>query len=685
LRRFPAITLVLIALQSAVSASVNAAGARPGPGEKTTLISRFQSGMEGWQVWNKGVQAYHNPEGHLTVVDDGEAPAYWSAPERFLGDQSAVLGGVVLARVRDDLTHGASMRAPGFVIQGAGLELVHRARPARDPRGRWWTMRATVNARSGWRHAATGEMATPAELGAAFGAVERLLVRCRVHRDAREADLREVVLGYRTADVGILAPAPKPKLKVTPKKLKFGKVYLGDFARRTVTVKNTDSVSVQMRTPDLVPPYALVSHPEDQLLDLGPGASLELTLEFRPDEVKIESDFVLVDFPLIDVMLRVSLEGEGRHPLEFTPKSLNYGKVKLGDSKSLKATFRNRAAKELTLAIQLPEGGPWTTNFELIAIAPGGVAPVDIVFKPTTTAKLNLSIDIVSTVELGGDNLPLLKLGLKGQGKGLAPLVEVDPGVLDFGEIGYGLVATLPLTVKNLGNAPLQIAMPDDLTEPFRWAPGSPDVTNAITIAPLDEVQFQVEYAPQEEANHQQVIQFASNDLENLFVFVPLRGKGVQHGEASIEFDDEDPTNVQMDPTYPGTRSLYQLTFTNTGTRDVEYWVTPAGAPFEATPQEGQEGPVEPGTAGTVFIDFAPADLGTYTTSVTFHTDIPGWAPLTISITATCIEDPFLNSTSKPRVGVKQSSPRKVTAKSPAAQRRRKRPAISRPRKTATR
>lgn len=143
-----------------------------------------------------------------------------------------------------------------------------------------------------------------------------------------------------------------------------------------------------------------------------------------------------------------------------------------------------------------------------------------------------------------GSFFDVLTLGLDNDGDGLydqsdpdcqaaaAPIIGVSPTTLAFGTVTIGVSATLPVTISNTGNAPLNvtgITLGAGTSTEFSWAPPAP-----FTVAAGASTTLNVTFTPTSVGNKTGSIVISSNDTATPTVAINVSGTGAAAPAPSI-------------------------------------------------------------------------------------------------------------------------------------------------------
>jgi hypothetical protein len=190
---------------------------------------------------------------------------------------------------------------------------------------------------------------------------------------------------------------------------------------------------------------------------------------------------VLVDY--------VNIAPSGPAP-EFTiaPPSLNFGTVAVGSSAVLQATVTNTGDANLEITNITSSNGQFTFTpngpYPLV-ILPAGNLVFDITFTPTAAGPQAATITF--THNAGSPTA----YSVQGTGTEPGPTFRVEPGSLNFGNVGVGSSANLNVTVYNDGSVnPLNITAASATPGVYTVSP-----SNAV-VPPLGNQVFTVTFTP---------------------------------------------------------------------------------------------------------------------------------------------------------------------------------------------
>lgn len=178
--------------------------------------------------------------------------------------------------------------------------------------------------------------------------------------------------------------------------------------------------------------------------------------------------------------------------------------------------------------------GPFTLGaISSALVPPGSQAQFAVTFAPNTAEE---SIGLI-LIDSDDPDTPTAEVPL--DGTGIAPIIQVNPEGYDFGSLYIGCDSGQPLTIRNIGNAPL-------IVDRFDFQTASPDlsfdaqeaINNPLpwTIPPQQNKVVFVDYAPMDEAPDAAYLTVFSNDPYTPEKLVTQEGLGERYGENIDEF-----------------------------------------------------------------------------------------------------------------------------------------------------
>ncbi len=314
---------------------------------------------------------------------------------------------------------------------------------------------------------------------------------------------------------------------VTPMVVNFGVVQFREEKKEYVTVSNSAQASETVTITKIrfgqsnVPDFSFkvtkdgVDLPEEfQPVTLNPGKGLTIEITYVPQDLTPDEGYTLqiacddLQNPLIDVELVTQMKGEARLVPKSVDENMNeeeiteidfgeeviYGSFEVYHLRVYNIPEEVGSNRVLRISqVTLDNGeilsGPFTLSFgdmiesisseNPVYLLPNQALDVYITFMPPNPLAFDNKLRIVNNA--AEDNLTEIPITAASKYAEDAWIV-VEPEELDFGEVQYGQVAELPLTVTNLGLQPLEITelQFSDIGSPYYGFNDDPMIYTAI-------------------------------------------------------------------------------------------------------------------------------------------------------------------------------------------------------------
>ncbi|MFO0724736.1 MAG: choice-of-anchor D domain-containing protein [Myxococcota bacterium] len=299
----------------------------------------------------------------------------------------------------------------------------------------------------------------------------------------------------------------KAILEVTPDKLDFGEVGVGDLRALGLHLKNSGNSALHLTDFALTSTGSEFSRAADPPTALAPGESADVSFLYQPTnlgedlgQLRVVADSgqdpFLVRLRGVGVAGSVRTEGDGE-ACPGVPGSISFGSTAPNTTVDRHITVRASGTAPITITQAMLEPGP-STEFSIDAaalpktLAPGETLVLTIHYTPVDggadSGSFAITTDLAST--------PTLHVAVCGTG--VAPAICAHPVPLDLGAVRSGSTAVSTLTLESCGALPLDlsaIAMATDVQHPsdpafsLVMAPGLP-----TTLAPGATVDVRVRF-----------------------------------------------------------------------------------------------------------------------------------------------------------------------------------------------
>lgn len=216
------------------------------------------------------------------------------------------------------------------------------------------------------------------------------------------------------------------------------------------------------------------------------------------------------------------------------PVSRDFGEVRTDEADTQTVTVGNKGTANLILqSVNLLEGSSEAFSVAPLAqlpitLSPGASIDIQITFKPTE------AVSAIGVLRIAGDDnkTPFVDVSLAG--KGIAPVIAVEPVLLDFGQINLGSSDIRKITICNKGNADLTV-------ESVVFSAGSTDFTISaapqlpVMIEPNGLVELEINYTPTAAGTINSVLEITSDDPVTSISQIIVTGKAVNPVKTPLE------------------------------------------------------------------------------------------------------------------------------------------------------
>jgi uncharacterized protein (TIGR03382 family) len=410
-----------------------------------------------------------------------------------------------------------------------------------------------------------------------------------------------------------------PVLTTSPAAVAFGNVQVGQVSgAQAVTLSNTGTTALTISSASTAAPFA-VSAPTLPIT-LAPGTSTSVSVTFAPGAPGPASGSLSIVSNDPSSPTAIPLSGTGVAPqLATNPTSVDFGDQRVATTGTRAVVVSNPGSATLTITAITAGGVFANTDSVPISIAPGGSATLAVRFTPTSATTFTGNLTITSNAAQATTVVPLT-------GRGVEPLVSINPGSLAFGNGRVGTTSpTKPITVTNTGSAALTVGSVS-VAAPFIASAAAP-----ITLAPGASTEIQVAFAPTVAGPASATVVITS-DAASSPTAIAVTGTGVEPvisaSTTSLDFG-----NVREGTTSAGKT----VTLKNVGTSPLAITAASAPAQFTITPPATLPLSVLPGASATFTVKFAPTALGPASGTVVITSDAAS-SPTQIAVTGVAVQ-----------------------------------------------
>jgi Abnormal spindle-like microcephaly-assoc'd, ASPM-SPD-2-Hydin len=201
--------------------------------------------------------------------------------------------------------------------------------------------------------------------------------------------------------------------------------------------------------------------------------------------------------------------------ISVTPSPLKFGNVVVGTTDSYPMTLSNTGKVDLTISSVAISGKGFSVSGISTPLTLGAGQSADFTssFKPAAAGSTSGQISIAS-------NAAKFSVGLSGAGIASAPQLSASTSTLSFGSVTVGTPSSLPVALKNTGNADLDISKVSASGTGFAVSGGS-----GVTLTPDQSVTVTVTFEPKGTGTVTGGLTIASNATNS--TAIKLSGAGV--------------------------------------------------------------------------------------------------------------------------------------------------------------
>ncbi len=314
---------------------------------------------------------------------------------------------------------------------------------------------------------------------------------------------------------------PPPDIEVSSTSLNFGVVVVDSSSEQTITVRNVGTSELVLGNfGALSPPFARVTKKEGSCLNgqvLPAQGQCTVTIRFSPTEERNEGFTSTFTIPSNDPdadenPVIVALNGSTIwQDIKVDPMNVNFGDVLKNANLDQTITVWNEGTYDLTLTII---GSPLEPFIRLEGgclngqvLSPGAYCTMVVRFAPQSANENLIASSIVISSNDRNENPVTVTL----TGRGVAPRIEVTPGGMSFGDVKRAGKKDMPISVRNIGTAPLSIGTIGSPEGPFQlWELGT--CAEGKVLGPGEDCSMTVRFSPKKTGAFASSFEIASND-----------------------------------------------------------------------------------------------------------------------------------------------------------------------------
>jgi len=420
--------------------------------------------------------------------------------------------------------------------------------------------------------------------------------------------------------------SPTPDITLAPTLLQFGLILPGNSAVMDATIGNVGTADLTLGSLflDAGAEFSLSVDPSGAVL--APGDTTPVEVTYAPTNQGMDTGVVEIpsddpDEPLVYLLLSGS---EQPIPdIVVTPLLVDFGQVDVGQQLTELVTVSNVGGVDLQVTgLSLSGAAEFSYSAANLpgTLAPGAQEVVQVTYTPAD----DLADSGTLTVDSDDPDEPTVDVALQGEPTP-EPDIDVDPWILDFGDVTVDDTVIDTVQVLNVGDADLLIYGCSYTGDPSLWVSSCPQ---GAVIPPGGSELLEVTFHPDQELSYGGLVDIASTDPDEPVVTVELLGGGVA--------PDIDLVPTTLDFGYVAVNGSLTLDAEvwNVGAGDLELGVLAQYGSAEFAMDVDPSGEVlAPGDWTPITVTYWPVDLQADSGQIQIPSNDPDEAVVTLSLT----------------------------------------------------
>lgn len=413
------------------------------------------------------------------------------------------------------------------------------------------------------------------------------------------------------------------KIYWTPESIVFETTVLGGQSQENVWIYNQGEQVLNISKIQITDPQFSTSLSG---FSLAPGKFRALPIFYSPSQNVSASGILTISCnDATNSTVDIRLNGRARELYEPNlatgAEQLNFGSIPLGKVHSQNLYIRNTGEKNLVVSNIQTQDNQFSVSSTAFTVLPNSEQLVMVTFRPAKLDTVVSQLEIISNSSESDTTRVLLA------GKGRMPLpqqIQVSVDTLDFGAVPQDQVKTLNLYVQNIGEYLLNINKISPTTNYFTIQ------DTAFSLQPGQLRIVPVQFEPTRITDYVAVLTILSDDLERPEIQVALVGSGRNLIPATIVVQ---PDSLDFQSLGVGLWTTRSLRISNNGELSLrirEIAVNNENFSVDVTNLD-----VPADSSKDIEVVFAPSAFETYNAELSFETNDPENANVTVALTGT--------------------------------------------------
>lgn len=245
--------------------------------------------------------------------------------------------------------------------------------------------------------------------------------------------------------------------QVTPVTIDFGDALLGQTLVVPVTLRNTHDAAITLSGGGFNDPGAFANAAGSTCGSSGiaVGTSCVLNYSFTPSAVGPAAGSSAIGMNASPFYMQPGLTFKGNGistapVVNVYPRSVDFGRVKIGRTASVPVTIKNLTSVTLSTAgggFNDDAGGAFYGSSCGNSIPAGQSCVFTYYFQPRLA---DTTVSATTSIGLSGSGVPYQQPSLSFTGTGIGTLALVTPATIDFGRVRTGTSMSVPVTITNI-------------------------------------------------------------------------------------------------------------------------------------------------------------------------------------------------------------------------------------------
>ncbi|HTZ73232.1 MAG TPA: choice-of-anchor D domain-containing protein, partial [Candidatus Aquilonibacter sp.] len=280
--------------------------------------------------------------------------------------------------------------------------------------------------------------------------------------------------------------------------------------------------------------------------------------------------------------------------ISVQPTSMNFGNVNVGGNSTLTGTISSTGTAALSITAVTISGSGYKMSLQPVSVSAGSSASFTVTFTPTTAGSAAGTISITSNAAASPTTIALTGTGVQAE-------ISASPSSVSFGTVADGTTDTLPITLKNGGNATLTFTQIAVSGTGFAQT----GLSTSTTLAAGASTTFNATFDPSSAGAATGSIILTTNGAPSPLA-ISLSGTG----QSSSYLLGASPASLSFGSQPDQTSQSQTATLTNNGNSNVVIsGVTVKGAGFSASGVSSGT-TLQPGQSVTLTVAFDPSSGG---------------------------------------------------------------------------